>query len=490
MRGAMANMWNRMRSSLMGRGHDRLVEDSDGAGTSDESAPSRSLSTDYTELMGGSVPCPSCKGTGRIPKEMEETLVALIPVNDDRLKPKHTWRWVVVVVLACVLIAAGVIYMLVPRAVELHSDRRSIDKVNVFRTQEKPPQLEFWFMNYVNISNANYYAVQVLNTTASVVSKFQPWSKENIGSGGNGSTISVSPLNDGRMTALSFNNTYCTASFSRLTSLYVNMQFDVVVTLMYFNHREQISLSTVQQKAAMAEDFERFYTDLKEQESEDSVLTSEQQLDRLLRPGSTYLNLNPFEVLQISPDTDLEQAKKKYKKLSLLIHPDKNPDDRERADKAFDIVKKAVAVMEDPVALAKAKDCYKEAEARLAIMLSEKRRKAKKEGGEGVIDEDEPKAYRKALWVIVTKVFADREKKRKMLEERANDEKRRNAEAALEAAEKRKLAEEFAKNYEESRDERRGAWRNFQAKKARKEEKGQTMKGSSFKPPKLKPQTK
>lgn len=83
--------------------------------------------------------------------------------------------------------------------------------------------------------------------------------------------------------------------------------------------------------------------------------------------------------------------------------------------------------------------------------------------------------------MIVTKVFADREKKRKMLEERANDEKsvddstywliyrilpqesnyrnpkintqsirrrRRNAEAALEAAEKRKLAEEFAKNYE------------------------------------------
>ncbi|GMT26977.1 hypothetical protein PFISCL1PPCAC_18274 [Pristionchus fissidentatus] len=258
MRGAMANVWHRMRTSIMGRGHERLVEDSNGGipGTSDESAPTRSLSTDYTELMGGSVPCPSCKGTGRIPKEMEETLVALIPVNDDRLKPKHTWRWVVVVVLACLLIASGVIFMLVPRAVELHSDRKSIDKVHVFSTQEKPPQLEFWFMNYVNISNANYYAIQVQNTTASVISKFQPWSKEIIGSGGNGSTISVSPLNDGRMTALGFNNTvklvdyvaeYCTASFSRLTSLYVNMQFDVVVTLMYFNHREQISLSAVQQ---------------------------------------------------------------------------------------------------------------------------------------------------------------------------------------------------------------------------------------------------
>ena len=31
-------------------------------------------------------------------------------------------------------------------------------------------------------------------------------------------------------------------------------------------------------------------------EQRDSVLTSKQQIDRLLKPGSTYLNLNPFEV--------------------------------------------------------------------------------------------------------------------------------------------------------------------------------------------------
>lgn len=42
------------------------------------------------------------------------------------------------------------------------------------------------------------------------------------------------------------------------------------------------------------------------------------------------------QVLQIDPDTDIDVAKKKFKKLSLLIHPDKNPDDRERADQAFD----------------------------------------------------------------------------------------------------------------------------------------------------------
>lgn len=75
---------------------------------------------------------------------------------------------------------------------------------------------------------------------------------------------------------------------------------------------------------------------VKEIEKRDSVLTPKQQIERLLRPGSTYFNLNPFEVLQIDPSTPLEEAKKKYKRLSILVHPDKNQDDAERAQEAFD----------------------------------------------------------------------------------------------------------------------------------------------------------
>uniref|UniRef100_A0A8R1DPR0 J domain-containing protein n=1 Tax=Caenorhabditis japonica TaxID=281687 RepID=A0A8R1DPR0_CAEJA len=232
--------------------------------------------------------------------------------------------------------------------------------------------------------------------------------------------------------------------------------------------------------------FESFYQDLKSTEQQDAVLTSEQQIERLLKPGSTYLNLNPYEVLQIDIETDLEAAKKKYKKLSLLVHPDKNPDDRERADKAFDIIKQAIQKMEDPIEVNRCKDCYTEAKARLNIVMAEKKRKLRKDGKPDTIDEDDPAGYKKALWITVTKVFADREKKRKAFEERANDEKRRATEAMAQAAEKRKLAEEFAKNYEESRDERSGSWRNFQAKKAKKEDKGKTMKGAAFKPPKIK----
>lgn len=63
---------------------------------------------------------------------------------------------------------------------------------------------------------------------------------------------------------------------------------------------------------------------MKEIEKRDSVLTPIQQLERLLRPGSTYFNLNPFEVLQVEHDATLDEIKKKYRRLSILVHPDKN----------------------------------------------------------------------------------------------------------------------------------------------------------------------
>ena len=39
---------------------------------------------------------------------------------------------------------------------------------------------------------------------------------------------------------------------------------------------------------------------VKQIEKRDSVLTSKQQIDRLLRPGASYFNLNPFEVSVLS----------------------------------------------------------------------------------------------------------------------------------------------------------------------------------------------
>ena len=67
------------------------------------------------------------------------------------------------------------------------------------------------------------------------------------------------------------------------------------------------------------DNFDEFYRDLKETEKKDSTLTPKQQIDRLLRPGSTYRNLNPYEVLQIDPELPLDEVKKKYRRLSILV---------------------------------------------------------------------------------------------------------------------------------------------------------------------------
>uniref|UniRef100_A0A3Q4MYQ0 Transmembrane protein 106 N-terminal domain-containing protein n=2 Tax=Neolamprologus brichardi TaxID=32507 RepID=A0A3Q4MYQ0_NEOBR len=45
----------------------------------------------YVEFTGrDSVTCPTCQGTGRIPSEQVNELVALIPYNDQRLQPQRT----------------------------------------------------------------------------------------------------------------------------------------------------------------------------------------------------------------------------------------------------------------------------------------------------------------------------------------------------------------------------------------------------------------
>uniref|UniRef100_A0A673FRG7 Uncharacterized protein n=1 Tax=Sinocyclocheilus rhinocerous TaxID=307959 RepID=A0A673FRG7_9TELE len=58
---------------------------------------------------------------------------------------------------------------------------------------------------------------------------------------------------------------------------------------------------------------------VKQIEKRDSVLTSKQQIDRLLRPGASYFNLNPFEVLQIDPDATDEELKKRFRQVDLHL---------------------------------------------------------------------------------------------------------------------------------------------------------------------------
>lgn len=119
-------------------------------------------SSQYEEFSRGTVPCPSCMGTGKIPKEREGELMALIPIKDKRLKPRKTGLYVGLAVLICAIIAGLISFLCVPRTVLLQN------KVQVFypdtATKCGNPNDTCYSLSYstgINITNNNYFPISV-----------------------------------------------------------------------------------------------------------------------------------------------------------------------------------------------------------------------------------------------------------------------------------------------------------------------------------------
>lgn len=229
--------------------------------------------------------------------------------------------------------------------------------------------------------------------------------------------------------------------------------------------------------------FQNFYSEVKQIEKRDSVLTSKQQIDRLLRPGSSYFNLNPFEVLQIDPEATDEELKKRFRQLSILVHPDKNQDDPDRAQQAFEAVDKAYKLLLEGEQKKRAVDVIQAGREYVEHMMKEKKKQLKKEGKPQYVEEDDPEMFRQAVYKQTMKLFAELEIKRKEREAKDMHERKRAREEEIETHEKAKRDREWQKNFEETRDGRVDSWRTFQAKGKTKKEK----KNRSFlKPPKVK----
>ncbi|BFZ24789.1 hypothetical protein BsWGS_27828 [Bradybaena similaris] len=232
----------------------------------------------------------------------------------------------------------------------------------------------------------------------------------------------------------------------------------------------------VEKEAAFCE----FYDEVKAIEKRDSVLTSKQQIDRLTRPGATYFNLNPYDVLQIDPDTPLSDVKKKYRQMSILVHPDKNQDDSDRAQKSFEAINKAYKTLENEEGLKRCKEIVEEAKTRTDEMIRLKKKQLKKEGKPQDVPEDDLEKYKHAIYVQTCKLFADLERLRQERETKDMHERKRKAEEEAVEEEKKKMEKEWQKNFEESRSGRVDSWRSWNKKHAKKSSKG------NLKPPKLK----
>uniref|UniRef100_A0A668ARL8 Transmembrane protein 106A n=1 Tax=Myripristis murdjan TaxID=586833 RepID=A0A668ARL8_9TELE len=104
--------------------------------------------------------CPTCQGTGRIPRGQESKLVAVIPCNDQRLKPRHTKLYVAVSVAVCLLVSSLVLFFLFPRSVILSPV--AVQSVFVYFTEDT---VQMNVTNVLNITNHNFAEVQAYNLT-------------------------------------------------------------------------------------------------------------------------------------------------------------------------------------------------------------------------------------------------------------------------------------------------------------------------------------
>ncbi|KAF5342039.1 hypothetical protein D9611_001786 [Ephemerocybe angulata] len=74
---------------------------------------------------------------------------------------------------------------------------------------------------------------------------------------------------------------------------------------------------------------------------EASAFQREVEVERILKA----FKLNPYDILDVDETATPEEIKKKYRQLSLFIHPDKCP--HARAPEAFDLLKKAETEVSD-----------------------------------------------------------------------------------------------------------------------------------------------
>ncbi len=191
--------------------------------------------------------------------------------------------------------------------------------------------------------------------------------------------------------------------------------------------------------------------------------TTQEQIDRLLQPRYEWRNLNPYFVLQLTAATSTDDdISRRYKALSLLLHPDKNRSklateaERDRAQLAYDQVQKAKIILADADRKKHIKSLVEE-----GMKIGESR--WKREGGNGKellsIQEKE-----------VMRIFAQIEHKRREVEERERKFEQREQQHQDDQDEKERRERKFDKKWrEKDRVEKRvGNWRDFDTKKKRK----------------------
>jgi curved DNA-binding protein CbpA len=203
--------------------------------------------------------------------------------------------------------------------------------------------------------------------------------------------------------------------------------------------------------------------------------TVEAQIDRLLQTNYEWKNLNPFYVLQLPHTASEDDISKRYKALSLLLHPDKNhtkftsEEGRQRVQLAYDQVQSAKEQLLRDVdrkryIVSLVEEGIKQGEHKwVQLQKQQKKYKNRKNNSTSDDHDDADSSLETVQEKEIMRVFAQVEYKRREVEERQRKYEQREQQQEDSVKERERHERQFDKSWRQTErvDKRVGNWRDF-----------------------------
>ncbi|XP_042484126.1 J domain-containing protein spf31-like [Macadamia integrifolia] len=194
--------------------------------------------------------------------------------------------------------------------------------------------------------------------------------------------------------------------------------------------------------------------------------------------------LNAFDYLNLPFDSSLEDVKKQYRKLSLLVHPDKCK--HPQAKEAFGALAKAQQILHDPQ---EREYLLSQVNAAKEELRAKRKKQLKKDNAskiKSLVDEgkyeqqyEQSEEFKQQLKQKVQELLTEQEWRRRKMQMRISEEEGRLKKDEEETKEMWKRKREHEEQWEGTRENRVSSWRDFM-KTGKKGKKGE------IRPPKLK----
>ncbi|XP_072741876.1 transmembrane protein 106A isoform X1 [Ciconia boyciana] len=189
------------------------------------------------------VNCPTCRGTGRIPREQERQLVALIPYGDQRLKPRRTKLYVCLAVTICLLTTSLSIFFLFPRSITVLPAGLNASSIGFNATTTS---IYLNMTNVLNITNNNFYLVTVVQLDIEVLHQSLVVGKTTMKT-----LLNMSPLQSGQIyymvaSRILDNNTYNICTWTKVKVHNILLHIQGTLTCTYLCHSEQLAFEDYQ----------------------------------------------------------------------------------------------------------------------------------------------------------------------------------------------------------------------------------------------------